>query len=268
MSRRYEKKHLFDILLGLTLFGVIGNYYYDHFLVETKTQIYKRPELTKTTDILKDKVQIPETALNTTATSSACTLFLKNSAELSMSDYVNECVDHHIDELVKTCTGAIPTLLQQHIDKAILDCKTSTRDKINKECYAALINAKSSSVATIVKADADPKDLAPAILLHLIANRFATVEFSEHPERTLEIIDALLDKEPSYLGGHKVKLLLLSISSLNQADYYKDLFQDTLEETRRLSPEDPEAREIAIAEKGNIFKQVSEENPTDKKQNT
>ena len=268
MSRRYGKKIYVDILIGLTFFGLVGTYYYDHFLVEPKIKIKQRPVVvTQARDILKTKVQILDSALNTTATSSACTIFLKSSAEKSIDEYVNEFIQHNNDGIIKTCTGAIPALLQHRIDKALLECKLATLDKITKECYAALIDAKSGSVATIIKADANPNDLAPSILLQLIANRFSSGEFMEHPERSLEIVDALLDKEPSYLSGHKVKLLLLSASSLNKDEYYKDIFQDTLDEARRLNPEDPEVMEIAIAEKGNIFKNT-EANAGEKKNNT
>jgi len=272
MSRRYGKKIYFDILIGLTFFGLAGTYYYDHFLVEPKLKIKQSPVVvTKARDILKTKVQILDNALNTTATSSACTIFLKTSAEKSVDEYVSEFIQHNNDGIIKTCAGALPSLLQQRIDKALLECKLATIDKITKECYAALIDAKSGSVATIIKADANPNDLAPSILLQLIANRFSNGELMEHPERSLEIVDALLDKEPSYLSGHKVKLLLLSASSLNKDEhydeYYNDIFQDTLDEARRLNPDDPEIMEIAIAEKGNIFK-TTEANSGEKKNNT
>ncbi|MDD4976634.1 MAG: hypothetical protein PHY93_19920, partial [Bacteriovorax sp.] len=260
-----SKRRIFDILIGLIFLSLLGLYVYDHYIVPTKPKIIARPGYTRANDILRKKTKIPENILNTTATSSACTLFLKNSAEISMNDYANEYIDHQIDAILKTCAGAFPTTLQSKIDNAILKCKTSTREHLSKECYGALITAKTSSVATVIRSDIDPKDLPATILLQLIADKFSNGELLEHPERSLELIDALLAHEPSYLGGYKVKLLLLSMSSLNKEEYYQEMFQDTLDEARRLSPNDPEVREIALAEKGKIFKQQAEANPDDNK---
>ena len=262
-----NKKRYIDILIGLTFLGLIGTYLFDHYINPQKTNISPHPKLIKANDILRRKSRIPDSSLNITVTSSACTLFLKNSAELSMNDYANEFIDHNIDGIIKTCSGAFPTPLQNHIDNAIAKCKTSSRNKISKECYAALIETKTSSVANIIKADVKLEELDPSLLLHLIADKFVTGDFLEYPSRSLEIIDALLDKEPSYLGGYKTKLFLLSMSSLNKDEYYKEMFQDTLDEAKRLSPNDPDLREIALAEKGNIFKQSNDETPVDKKKN-
>lgn len=250
-----KNKRIIDILLGLTFLGLIGSAIFNRYSTAKKNAPVAPPSITRANDILRRKTIIPDKFLNTTATSSACTLFLKKSAELTMNDYANEFIDHHVDGIVKTCAGAFPTLLQQRIDKAIFQCKSSVRDNITKECYAALIEAKTSSVAVIIKSDADPKDLDASILLHLIANKFMTGDMLEHPEEALAIIDALLDKEPGYLSGYKVKILLLTMSSLNSDEYYQDILQDTLDEAKRLSPNDPEIKEMVLVAKGNIFKQ-------------
>jgi hypothetical protein len=257
-------KRAFDFLIGLIFLSLLGLYLHNRYSPPARPKIVIRPKMIKTKDILKRKGKIPEAFLNTTATSSACTLFLKNSAELSMSDYVNEFINHQIYGILKTCKGAFPTLLQQHIDKGILECKTSTRETISTECYSALLEAKNSTVATIIKIDANPNELAPFILLHLLADKFATGDFLEHPERSLTIVNALLDKEPNYLNAYKAKLLLLSMSSLSNEEHYQNMFQDTLDEAKRLSSNDPEIKEIALIEKGGLFKQATEQNSAEK----
>lgn len=233
-----SKKNTFDILIGLTFLGLLGLYIYDHYIVGPKSNPIVRPGITKANDILRRKTKIPQDKLNITATSSACTLFLKNSAESSMNDYANEFIDHHVDNILKTCSGAFPALLQQRIDKAILKCKSSTRDNIGKECYSALIEAKTSSVAAIIKSDANPSELDASILLHLIADKFAREDWLEEPKKTLEIIDILLEKEPRYLNGYMAKLKLISKSELYKDQDYKDEYLATLEFVKKLVPND------------------------------
>lgn len=241
-------------MLGLIFIGLASVYVYKtHYA--PKKQKTSRMGFTKANDILRRKSKLSDDVLNTTATSSACTLFLKNSAEQSMNDYANEFVDHHIDGIVKTCAGAFPTPLQKKIDKALMDCKTSTRETIEKVCYAALIEAKTASVATIVKPDAKPDQLDSALLLHLIADSFFTGALLEQPLKSLMLINALIDKEPDYLNGYKVKLMLLSMSSLNKEERFIDMFQETLEETKRFNVNDPDILEITLAERGEIFKE-------------
>lgn len=254
------KTRSFDILLGLTCLGLLATYLYDNYKLPTKINMSSRPVVTRANDILRYKTKIPENLLNITATSSACTLFLRNSAEQSMNDYANEFIDHHVNGILKTCTGAFPTLLEKRIEQALLKCKTSTRDNITPECYSALIETKTSSVATVIKSDANPSELAASILIHLVADKFATGDLLEHPERSLSLIDTLLEKEPNYLGAYKAKLLLLSMSSLNKEKHYKLMFQETLNEAKKLDPDDPEVKEIAIAERKNLFRQSSKEN--------
>ncbi len=261
-----KTRRLIDVVIATITLAFISIYLYKHYISPPKKR-KNIAKITKANDILKYKTVISPNILNTTVTSSACTLFLKNSAESSMNDYANEFIDHHVDEILKTCAGAIPSNLQSKIDEALRQCKTSTREKITNECYAALIMAKTASVAAIIRPDVDPKDLDATVLLHLIADKFSTGEFLEHPERSLEIVDALLDKEPSYLGGYKAKLLLLSMSSLNKKEHSKDMFYDTIDEAKRLNPNDPEVTELLLAEKGEIFKHQNDENNTSKKDN-
>ncbi|RPJ75093.1 MAG: hypothetical protein EHM20_09530, partial [Alphaproteobacteria bacterium] len=121
-------RNSFDILLGLSFVILLGLFLYNRYLIKNRQKIHLGPEITKANDILKRKTKVPEKVLNTTVTSSACTLFLKLSAEHSLNDYANEFIDHHIDGILKTCSGAFPTILQQRIDAAILECKSSTRE--------------------------------------------------------------------------------------------------------------------------------------------
>lgn len=259
------KKHSFDILIGLAFLGLLGLYFYDHYIIPAKVNTNVYPQITKANDILRRKTKIPEQLLNMTATSSACTLFLKNSAELSMNDYANEFIDHHIDGIIKTCAGAFPTPLQKRIDSTLSECKTSTRDNITKECYSSLIKSKTSSVAIVIKADANPSELPSQILLHLIADKFNTNDLLEHPEKNLAIIDALLDKEPNYLGGYKAKLLVLATSFLNIHEHYRNMFQDTLDDIKSLTPNDRQVTEIVLAQRGGFLNQANEENLSEKK---
>lgn len=249
-----KKSRLFDILIGLIFTGLLGMFVYDRYVVRPKSKAVVNPTIIKANDILRRKTLISDALINTTATSSACTLFLKTSAEQSMNDYANEFIDHHVDGIVKTCAGAFPTLLQKRIDRALVACKDSVRENITKECYLALIEAKTSSVAAIIKPDVPAIELAPSLLIHLIADKFTTGEFLENPEKSLELIDALLEMEPHYLGGFKAKLMLLSMSALNRDEHYKDIFQEALADALRLSTKDPEIRELAIAEKGDVFR--------------
>lgn len=256
------KRRIFDILAGLIFLGLLGSYLLNKYAAPKKAPLVAaRSGYTRANDILRRKTILPESALNTAATSSACTFFLKNSAELSMNDYANEFIDHHIEGIIKTCSGALPSKLQMLIDKAIVDCKSSTRETITKECYAALIEAKTSSVATIVKIDTDPLLLDSSILLHLIADRFISGELLETPEKSLDLIDALLKKEPSYLSGYKIKLILLAMSSLNTKEYTQEIFEDTLVEVLRLDPKDRDVVELTLIKKGDIFK--DQKNPTE-----
>lgn len=241
-------KRLIDFTIVLTLVGLLGTHFYNNYISPRKKTI-KREKITKANDILKYKTVISPKILNTTATSSACTLFLKNSAEFSMNDYANEFIDHQVDGILKTCSGAFPDALQSLINTAILKCKSSTREKITSECYSALMNAKTKSVATIIRPDADLKDLDATILLHLIADGFSSNTIFENPKKSLELVNALLEKEPNYLGGYKVKLLLLSMSGLTKEERYKDMFEDTLIDAKRLRNNDPEILELSLTQK-------------------
>ncbi len=255
-----KARRVLDILGGALCVGFLGFYIYRHYIAPPPKKRAPRTTLVKANDILKYKTVISSVMLNTTATSSACTVFLKSTAEKTMNDFANEFVDHNLDEIVKTCVGAFPTRLQTLFGDVLVKCKTSTREKIESICYSALMSAKTASVATIIRPDVDPKKLDATILLQLLAEKFANGDFFEHPERSLEFLDALLDKEPSYLSGYKMKLMLLSMSSLNKEEHNKDAFLDTLDEAMRLNPKDADLREMALAENGNIFRQSDEPN--------
>ncbi|MBC7540997.1 MAG: hypothetical protein H7281_19405 [Bacteriovorax sp.] len=248
-----KKRRIFDILLGLIFLSLLGLYLYDHYLLPTKPKIIARLRYTRAIDILRKKTKITENILNTTATSSACTLFLKNSAEISMNDYANEYFDHQLDAILKTCAGAFPTPLQSKIDDAILKCKTSTREHFSKECYGALMAAKTSSVATVIKSATDPDKLDAPILLQLVADKFNSSGWIENEEETLALVDALLDKEPSYLNGYKVKMLLLTMGPLNIKGLYKEELQDALEQAKRLNPDDPQVIEFDLSIRAYTF---------------
>lgn len=245
------KRRIFDILIGLIFLSLSALYLYDHYLAPPKKVMIVRPGFTKANDILRRKTIIPDNILNITATSSACTLFLKNSAESSMNDYANEFIDHHVDGIVKTCAGAFPTLLQKRIDDAIVQCRNSNREKISKECYAALIKAKTSSVATIIKVDVDPSKLGAPLLLQLVADKFNSGDWRENTKETLLLVDTLLDKEPTYLNGHKAKLALLLQGAENNEGLYRDELQDALDQIKSLNPNDPQLIEFDLTLRGN-----------------
>lgn len=231
-------KNSFDILLGLSFVILLGLFLYNRYLIKNRPKVNLGPEITKANDILKRKTKLPEKVLNTTFTSSACTLFLKLSAEHSLNDYANEFIDHNIDGILKTCAGAFPTALQEQIDRTIVECKDSTRDQISKACYSSLVKAKTASVVAIIKPNADPLDLNATILLHLIADKFSREDWLEEPKKSLEIIDMLLEKEPRYLNGYKAKLKLISMSELYKDQDYKDEYLATLEFVKKLVPND------------------------------
>ncbi len=245
-----KRKNL-DLVLGISLVVLLGFFINDHFINPKVKNSNERIAITKANDILRRKSVIPPDFLNNTATSNACTMYLKRSSELSMNEYTNEFIDHHVDEILKTCSGAFPNQLQEKIDRAILNCQTSTREKISKDCYGALLEAKTSCVAVILKKEIDPHLLPASLLLHLIAYQYSTGDFIAQPEKSIYEIDELLEKEPLYYGGYKLKLLLLATSSLNKNEHYnehyRDIFLDTLEEAKRLQSIDPDVTEIVLS---------------------
>lgn len=248
-----NKKRLLDILIGLAIVAMASFSLYKHFISSEK-KISLPQHITKAHDLLKHKTVIAPEILNAAVTSSACTLFLKHSAETSLNNYAFEFIDHQVDNALKSCVGALPRVLQKKIDEVFLQCKNATREKISNECYDALISAKTSSVALVILPDALPTDLDAPILLHLISDKFRSSDFLENPDRTLSLIDALLIKEPQFLSGQKIKLLLIAASSLNEQEYYKEMFQEVLLKAQSLSPKDQELKLLKFAEKGDFFK--------------
>ena len=246
-------KNFRDSLISLIFLGLLGIYLYNHYLRPSPLAIFSSSKIIKANDILKQKTIIADSLLNTAATSTACVIFLKHSAELSMNNFVNEFIDHKMDSIYQNCTGALPNALQQKIKKNHLECVGSLRNKISRKCYASLIKTKSSSVSIIIREDADPLELSAPLLLHLIADHFESGELVLKPERSLLIIDALIKLEPLYFEVYKIKLLLLSMSSLALEDKNKLLFQSTLAEANKINPADQELREIALAEQGGLF---------------
>lgn len=251
-------RRVFDIVLGLAMLILAGYFGYTKFINPPRPEKKPAAELVKANEILKYKTVIPPEQVNTTLTSAACTAFLKDSAEKAMMDYANEFIEHHVDNILKTCAGAFPTNLQVKIDEAILKCKDSTREKISNECFAALLEAKTKSVASVIKPDIDPNELSSTVLLHLLQDRFSTGDFFENPARSLAIIDAIIEKEPGYLGGYKAKMMLLSMSSLAKDEDFRLEFDDTVEDAKRLNPNDREIRELEIVQKGDVFKAAQE----------
>ena len=246
-------KNFRDPLIILIFLGLLGAYFYNHFLRPANIIILPSASLIKANDILKQKIFIADFLLNAAASSTACVTFLKHSAELSMNDFANEFIDHHMESIHKTCTGAFPNILQQKIKKNYTECVNSTRNKITRKCYASLIETKSSSIATIIREDADPLELSAPLLLHLIAAQFATGELIQKADQSLLLIDALIKIEPHYFEAYKIKLLVLSMSSLTLDNKNKLLFQSTLAEARKMNPNNQELREIALAEQGDLF---------------
>ena len=253
-----KTRRLIDIVLGLAVLLSAGHFIYSRY-INPPVQKQKILKLTKANDILKYKTVITPAIVNTAVTSAACTSFMKEVAEKTMMEFANEFIDRHYDDILKTCAGAVPTPLQAKLSDAVLKCKDSSHEKISNECFGALLAAKTTSVASVIRPDISPQELSASILLHLVAEKFSNGDFFEHPDKSLEIVDALLDKEPTYLGGYKVKMMLLSMSSLAKDDHYKNEFAETLNQAKRLNPNDPEIRELEIAWKGDVF------NVTDKK---
>jgi len=247
-----------DILLVAAVVSAAGYIIYTR-AINPVVPVKHGPKLVKANDILKYKTRLSSEAINTTVTSAACTNFLKTSAEQTLMEYANEFIDHHVAEILKACMGAIPDNLQAKIDEALIRCKDSTREKISNECFGALISAKAGSVATVVKPDVDPHELSSTILLQLISEKFTNGSFFEDPEKSLEFADALIDKEPGFLGGYKVKMMLLSTTSLKETAKYQNEFLDTLDQAKRLSPNDHDLLELEIAERGDVF------NPSEEK---
>jgi hypothetical protein len=236
-------KRIFDLLIGLTFLGLLGSYIYNHSTSTTENKNALVKKQVKASDILKLKTTLSDSLINTTATSSACTLFLKHSAVLSMNDYANEFIDHHNDGIIKTCSGAFPTHFQKQLNIANTQCVNSTRAKIDKLCYAKLIEVKSAGISAIIKADANPHELSAPLLLHLLADKFLTRELALDPERNLNLVDALLEIEPNYFNAYKLKLLMIAANSTKENAH--TLFQKTLEEVIQLTPQDPEIMEIS-----------------------
>lgn len=257
-----NNKRLIDSLLALAIVAVASFYFYKRYQSSEKKNIPPL-QITKASDILKYKTVIPSEALNTAMTSGACTLFLKHSAESSLNDYANQFIDHQVDNTLKSCVGALPRVLQKKFDDIFLKCKNATREKISQECYSALTSAKTSSVATIVLPDALPTDLDAPILLHLISDKYTGPDFLENPDRTLSLIDALLIKEPQFLSGMKIKLLLIATSSLNDQEYYKEMFQELLHKAQLLAPRDQELKLLELFVKGEFLKKEEKAAPKD-----
>jgi hypothetical protein len=251
-------KNSFDLLIGLLFLSLLGLYLYTHFLAPKKLPKSRTINIVKANDILRSETRIAKDLINTTATSNACTMFLKNSAELSMNNYANEFIDHKIDGIIKTCSGAFPSLLQLRINNAILACNSSTRENITRDCYGHLIEAKTTSVATIIRPEVLPENLPITVMLHLVANMFATNELFEHPEKSLDLVDTLIDKEPGYLGAYKVKLYLLTTGPLSKDERYNEIFENTLNEAKILSNTDPDIIELELAKKEMLLGQSNQ----------
>ena len=247
-----------DLIIAVVFLVFVINYVYTHFYTQSSSPNRENQPLIKAADLLARKAHIPPTAVNMTATSSACTFFLKSSAEKSMKDFAHEFIAHHSDEIIKTCQGAIPESLQSKLNAVILKCADSRTDAISAECYSALLEAKTKSVATIISHETSVADLDAVILLHLIADAFSSGDFLEHPERNLDLIDALLQKEPQFYNGYKLKLMLLSMSSLFKKELYREMFYSTLDRAKEINNSDRDLREIELSARGNVFENNSD----------
>jgi hypothetical protein len=120
--------------------------------------------------------------------------------------------------------------------------------------------AKSSSVASIIRHDADPKELDATILLSLIADKFWSGDLIEHPSLSLILINALLAKEPNFYSGYKLKLYLLIASTLNKEESSIVDFFTTYKIAKKFDSTDPELLELALAQRGGLFRESEEDN--------
>ncbi len=246
-------RRLIDTLILTVFFTLSCFFIYKHYFARSMSKHYSNKHAVKANEILRKKSKLSAAALNTSLTSSACTLFLKNSVEFSMNEYANQYIDHHIDDILKTCAGALPKQLQTQLDDAVQKCGNSIRSKIAPDCYAALVDAKTKSVATIINPDFPLSELDSTVLLHLVADAFASNDFAEHPEKNLDLIDTLLQKEPDYYNGYKLKLILFTVSNLSKEERYHDMFIKTLNDAYQFNFNDLELKEIKLAYMGKVF---------------
>ena len=244
------------IIAILILAGIIAN---DHFLVKKKAEKKKsNVKLTKAQDILSFKTSLPMELVNTTTTSSVCTLFMKVSAEKSLNEFRGDVINHLTDKIIETCSGALPKKLDKTLASMLELCKNATPSSIDYRCEDLILKSKNQIVATIIKHDAPIDHLPPAILLQLIANLYEEGNLYDSPEKNIDYIDTLLNLEPKFLEGLKLKLLLIANSSLAKKPYYQEVFQKTLQQALSMANNDREFIEIEIAMKGDIFNSINE----------
>lgn len=230
---------IFDILLGVSFGGVLSFYLYTHYFIPPKQPKNKfRIEIIKSNDILKQRTVLSSNIINTALTSGTCTLFLKDIAEIPMIEFANQFIDHTLDNTLKTCSGALPSTLEEKLKTATSSCQNSTREKFTRDCFRSLVDVKTESVFAIIKHDAEPRELDASILVHLLAHKISSEEPLSSPEKTLQMIDYLIEKEPNYLTGYKIKLFILSKSSLTQSAHNKLVFEDTLVDAKMLGRND------------------------------
>jgi hypothetical protein len=247
----------FIIILGiLILAGIIAN---DHFLVKKKIDKKKsNVKITKAQDILARKNILPMELVNTTSTSSVCTLFMKMSAEKSLSEFKNDVINHFTDKIIETCSGALSKKLDKTLSSMMEQCKSATPNSIDYRCEDLILKAKNQIVATIIKHDAPIDHLPSPILLHLLANLYEEGNLFDSPEKNIDYIDTLLNLEPNFLEGLKLKLLLIASSTLAKKPYYQEVFQKTLQQALSMTDNEREFLEIEIAMKGDIFNSNNE----------
>lgn len=247
-----------DFFIAIVFLVIVINYIYTHFFTKLSSPIRENQPLIKAADLLARKAHIPASAINMTATSSACTFFLKSSAEKSMKEFTHEFIDHRSDEIIKTCQGAISESLQTKLNAVITKCSDSKLEAVSTECSSALLEAKTKSVASIISHETSVADLDAVILLHLIADAFSSGDFLDHPDRNLDLLEALLQKEPQFYNGYKLKLMLLSMSTLFKKELYREMFYSTLESAKEINKSDRDLREIELSARGSVFENNSD----------
>jgi hypothetical protein len=247
-------RHFFNFIIVIAILILSGIIINDRFFPKKKVPQKKVDlKVINPSDLLSKKIVLPMEFVNTTATSSVCTLFLKMSAEKSLPEFKNDIVNHLADKIIETCSGALPKKLDKALSTMINECKDATPDHIASNCNEAIIRSKNQIISTIIKPDAPMDRLPSTIILHLLANSYDEGSLYDSPEKNIDQLDTLLVLEPNFLEGLKLKLLLIANSSLAKKPYYQEIFQKTLSQALDLTSTPREFLEIEIVMRGDIF---------------
>jgi hypothetical protein len=252
-------RRFLNFIIIIAIFILAGIIVNDHFLVKKKVERKRiNVKITKSQDILAKKNSLPMELINTTTTSSVCTLFMKMSAEKSFSEFKGDVINHLNDKIIETCSGALPKKLDKSLTSMKEQCKSATPNSIDYLCEDLILKSQNQIVATIIKHDAPIDHLPSNILLHLLANSYDEGSLYDSPEKNLDYIDTLINLEPNFLEGLKLKLLIIANSSLAKKPYYQEVFQKTLHLALSMTDNNREYLEIEIAMKGDILNSNNE----------